>query len=329
MRDCDTVFANLENNITTKGRQLHYFGLRANPSLVSELERLNVGVVTFANNHTLDWSYEGMFETMDVLRSAKIVCVGTGRTREEAFNLKFLTLGKSKVGFVGFTTCLPEFYRATALRPGAASIHVKSRYDIDFRRTDMFPGLLPRVITELDEMEVRSLLDLVDEAKENADFLIAGVHWGVAAQDQIIAYQIELAHKLIDHGVDVVAGHHPHILHGIEVYKGKPIFYSLSHLTFHLSSEEIEEVIRVHPNSQFLPPKLLRRYITQGAIVKMVTDGRGGESFEIIPIALDEKGDPHLCHGEASGEVLNHLMEMSERFSTRLKQSGDTGRLVV
>jgi len=62
------------------------------------------------------------------------------------------------------------------------------------------------------------------------DILIVSLHWGVEESFEVLPEQREFAHSLIDNGVDVILGHHPHQFQGIEIYKGKPVFYSLGNL---------------------------------------------------------------------------------------------------
>ncbi len=78
-----------------------------------------------------------------------------------------------------------------------------------------------------------SLIKNLKELKEhNPALIIASFHWGEESAKQPNNSQIELAHTAIDNGVDLVIGHHPHVLQGIEKYKGKYILYSLGNFCF-------------------------------------------------------------------------------------------------
>ena len=80
-------------------------------------------------------------------------------------------------------------------------------------------------------------------AKEQADVVVMSIHWGIHHIPKVIAmYQPKVAHAAIDAGADLILGHHPHVLKGIEVYKGKVCFYSLGN--FVLSSASSAEVER-------------------------------------------------------------------------------------
>jgi AmmeMemoRadiSam system protein B len=81
-------------------------------------------------------------------------------------------------------------------------------------------------------LDMQQLQKVVGGLLESSDFLIANIHWGVEYENNFNTKQQELAHALIDMGVDCIIGHHPHVVQGVEVYKNKPIFYSLGNFIF-------------------------------------------------------------------------------------------------
>ena len=76
------------------------------------------------------------------------------------------------------------------------------------------------------------LMSTLESARQEADLVIVSCHWGTENSYDVNAYQKETAHKLIDAGADLVIGHHPHRLQGVEYYKGKLICYSLGNFSF-------------------------------------------------------------------------------------------------
>ena len=68
--------------------------------------------------------------------------------------------------------------------------------------------------------------------EQGAQIIIASFHWGIERENIPNEIQVDLAHSAIDHGADLVLGHHPHVLQGIETYKGKNIVYSLGNFCF-------------------------------------------------------------------------------------------------
>lgn len=75
------------------------------------------------------------------------------------------------------------------------------------------------------------------------DFIIVSLHWGLEYEAPPHPHQIETAHRLIDNGVDLIIGHHPHVIQGIEKYRGKYIFYSLGNFLFDQYGDQEKESI--------------------------------------------------------------------------------------
>ncbi|MFH2018657.1 MAG: CapA family protein, partial [bacterium] len=73
---------------------------------------------------------------------------------------------------------------------------------------------------------------IVEKIKPKSDFIIANVHWGQEYQKTSNSLQRKLARELIDLGVDAIIGHHPHVVQEMEIYKNRPIFYSLGNFVF-------------------------------------------------------------------------------------------------
>jgi poly-gamma-glutamate synthesis protein (capsule biosynthesis protein) len=73
---------------------------------------------------------------------------------------------------------------------------------------------------------------LVREAKDGSDLVKVNIHWGTEYQHQFSRHQQTVGRALIDSGADIIIGHHPHVVQGLEIYQGKPIFYSLGNFIF-------------------------------------------------------------------------------------------------
>jgi AmmeMemoRadiSam system protein B len=88
---------------------------------------------------------------------------------------------------------------------------------------------LSMVYSDFDLLKVG---ETINGTSSSTDFVIANIHWGDEYAQQFNKEQQEVAHSLIDEGVDIIIGHHPHVVQGIEIYKNKPIFYSLGNFIF-------------------------------------------------------------------------------------------------
>lgn len=87
---------------------------------------------------------------------------------------------------------------------------------------------------------------LIAKTKKQSDLLIASIHWGVEYEHIANSTQKEIAYQMIDWGVDIILGHHPHVVQGLEIYKEKPIFYSLGNFIFdQYFSKDTQEGIAV------------------------------------------------------------------------------------
>lgn len=72
----------------------------------------------------------------------------------------------------------------------------------------------------------------IKKHKDEGSIVIANFHWGDEKSYKPNGHQIDVAHAAIDYGADIVIGHHPHVIQGLEIYKGKPIAYSLANFCF-------------------------------------------------------------------------------------------------
>ncbi len=99
--------------------------------------------------------------------------------------------------------------------------------EIDDRKIG-FIGL-SQVYSEINLIEIEKLLNKV---KQNSDFILVNIHWGNKYEHNFNVFQQDLGHFLVDNGVDLIVGHHPHVIQGIELYKNKLIFYSLGNFIF-------------------------------------------------------------------------------------------------
>ncbi len=132
--------------------------------------------------------------------------------------------------------------------------------------------------------------------------LVVFIHWGDEYKTQNI-YQREFAHTLIDNGVDTIIGSHPHIIQGIEVYKGKPIFYSLGNFIF----DQYQEA-----------------NLQDGIMVRMnATDKE--YTYDIIPIH-ENRSVPNIATSTKRDQILETLSKQSE---TNLRAAILAGKLEI
>jgi gamma-polyglutamate biosynthesis protein CapA len=198
LKGADLAFCNLECPLSTRGvAQKRRFLFRADPRQATTLHANGFDVVSLANNHTLDYGRNAMLDTVDAVRKAGMTPLGAGRIRTDALRVRVVKRGGLRVGFLAYND-LPSFGVVLLPdRPGVASLD---------------SGSLPR--------EIKA-------AKSRCDVLVVSLHWGSEYMKIPTERQKAMAHLCIDSGADLILGHHPHVLQPTEVYRGKPIVYSL------------------------------------------------------------------------------------------------------
>ena len=205
-RGADIFMLNQEFPFGTTGEAMEdkQYTSRVDPKYVSILPELGADIVTLANNHMLDFGRGPLAETLTALDGAGILHVGAGQNLEEAKALKTMEAGGRVIGFLGATRVIPE-HSWTASRSNSG------------------------LFTTYDPTK---LLGEIQAAKQQCDYVVVYVHWGIERNTEPEEYQKSLARQYIDAGADAVIGAHPHVLQGIEYYQGKPIFYSLGNFIF-------------------------------------------------------------------------------------------------
>jgi poly-gamma-glutamate synthesis protein (capsule biosynthesis protein) len=183
-----------------------------------------------------------------------------------------------------------------------------------------------------EESDLKALLMAVENTRKKADFVVVSIHWGPQWQPMVLDYQSEIAHTLIDHGVDIIMGHGPHVLQGIEVYKKRYVFYSLGHFVFHTNQPRMTTMLPEMPNN--IPMKRavadpVRWRLNETAIGKVVLSDSEIKRVEIIPVILDRNGSPQVCDNDAAMSILNDLAVFSRYLDTRVTIKENKGIIEV
>lgn len=281
----DVFVVNLECPFTDRGEKIpKNFNFRARPELVAALVAGGVDVVSLANNHLLDYGPEGLFDTLSTLDSNAILHFGAARTLSEAraparLEKKGVTIAFLGYFFLGDRNIEPAQVIATDDQPGVAG---------------HFSDL--KALEAMLEADIRA-------AKQKADHVIPFFHWGREGRGQPEPYQTEVAHFAIDAGASAVLGSHPHVLQGIELYKGAPIVYSLGNFVFGGNWD----------------PKDKRT-----ALVELKLTRSALKAIKVIPAYSDAYPEapvqPSLAEGEQADAVLSDLATLSRAFPATIPQ---------
>ena len=212
MQSVDLTMVNEEFPFSTRGTQAQdkQFTFRVDPSYVKIFQEMGIDVVTVANNHALDYGTEALSDTFQTLDGAGIAYVGAGDSKERAAQPYIAEMGGKTFGFLAASRVIPEV-----------------SWNIDNQQ----PGMLCTY-------DSARLCEAIRKAKENCDYVVVYVHWGIERENMPQDYQRQLGQAYIDAGADLIIGAHPHVLQGIEYYNGKPIVYSLGNYIFNQSIEK-------------------------------------------------------------------------------------------
>ena len=251
-------------------------------------------------------------DTLEVCDKAEIARAGAGVDIDSALEPAWLAVAGSKIGLLSVACTLPMESDAAVGKPGIAPIHIGFSFEVDTNLLSEQPGTMPAVHSWASADDVERVCTRISAMKQQGDTVIVAIHWGVPnfwlspAQGLLAEYQQPLGHALIDAGADVIVGTHSHSLHPVEIYQGKPIFYSLGNFLFEGPRD-------------FMEP--------ESVVVRINTDDE--TSVEVVPLMIDERGFPYRTRGPESTQVLAKLQAMSKQFGTEIQFDEDCGRIVI
>lgn len=333
-RRADHTFANLEGVLThSEGKVDKLLVSWADPELAPELKRAGIDVVSIANNHGYDFGTRGLDDTLAAVRGAGVEIVGGGSDLEGAMRPAILAAGGRRIGFMGLASTLPNSCSADHARAGLAGVRVISRFVIDPVIIDEQPGMAPFVETTILPGDLERVIGYVERARLEVDLLVIAIHWGVAYgwvapfQGELATYQQPLGHALVDAGADAVVGHHSHCLHGVEVYKDRPIFYSLGNTLFHHRPQE-----RARSYPPYLPGSLGPEIERYGGVARIVWPDVGAQPtrIEFWPLLLDDdQREPTRATGAHADAAIGRVQALSSKFGTRFQREGDIVRVLA
>lgn len=229
------------------------FNFSADPALIAGLSNAGIDWVSLANNHIGNAGTQGILDTLANLDSFGIAHGGAEANLDAAREATLLDAGGITVGMLGYDTIKPA-YAATDSKPGS---------------------------NEMSAARVRE--DVAAARAAGAQLVIVFPHWGTEYSATTTATQRRLAHAAIDAGADLVIGSHTHWAGGIEVYRGRPIFYSLGDFVFNIQrSEQTEE----------------------SYLLELTFSGTRLVQVELHPFLILDQSQPNLLDPAGSGKVV-------------------------
>jgi poly-gamma-glutamate capsule biosynthesis protein CapA/YwtB (metallophosphatase superfamily) len=269
LQGADAVFANLEAPFGMEDSAFEKtYTFQVSPDLIQVLTAGKINVVSLANNHILDYGEGTLIHTINLLKGKGIAFSGAGRDLSEARQPALLNIKDHKLAFASYSLTFPEEFWATDSTAGTC-----------------FP------------FHTFFYRDIKKFKKEN-DLVIVSFHWGGELMNTPKEYQIQLAHQTIDAGADLIIGHHPHVVQGLEIYKDRLIFYSLGNFIFGSYSQRA------------IRSMLINFYYGTGEI----------KQCRIYPINVNNaevEFQPRLLQGEDKIQFINELNSISGELNNK------------
>jgi poly-gamma-glutamate synthesis protein (capsule biosynthesis protein) len=342
----DVVFTNFEAAVAEKGESVaEGRGFLTPPEALDALKTFGFNLLAFSDNHAFDLKATGIRNTIREADARGIVHAGTGNNLSEAAAPAYLRTAKGTVALIASASGLiAAGGNATADRPGVNELRVEAGGKPNEATADL-PGAPPN---QPNAEDARRILAGIREARAKADLVIVYQHNHVFANRSFSTiftegmaerlapnpWLIRWVHAEIDAGADIVVMHGAPLLHGVEIYRGKPIFYDLGNFIYNV------------------PPVL--SYIDEpmsweSVVAYVQFEGRRLTGVSLRPVVMNYVGegqpdihDPHAANpflftrglpspaaGARAGYILERVAELSKPFGTRLTITGETGEIRV
>lgn len=358
----------------------------ARPDIIYDIKDLGFNMLTWANNHTIDWNLGGILTTMRHLDEEHCLHAGVGRNLEEAAQPKYLDTPQGRVAIIGVTSTMNEWGMASAPRrdvlgrPGAnvlrfqtvnyvqpeeleqlKSIVDKTEVNSNRQLNEMegftkpltggyFVGSIkfeagdtPGTVTRMNSKDAERIVRSIKEAKRQADIVLVSHHSHERkGLDKTLPADFcrDFAKMCLDSGAHAYIGHGPHIWRGIEIYNGKPIFYSLGDFIFQNDSVERQptefyDLYDLGPDNTVADGLDIRsandtrglaadHRVFESALVSFVMEDGIISSVDLYPLELafhedrGLRGRPELIGGEEGERILGDIAALSAPYGTVL-----------
>ena len=359
--------------------------LRSDPKLANDLAWAGFDLVARANNHAADYGIAGLEATARAVAAAGLVAAGSGASLAEARRPGIFRGPAGSVALVSAASTFPDFARAVdprgpiPARPGINPLRVRTTYVVpkdDLERLRAlaremggkpdagdrlaFAGAIfaagesARVATEADAADLAAIAAQVRQARSAADHVVVSIHChesDAGSRETPPTFLATFARAMIDAGADAVVGHGPHVLRGIEIYRGKPIFYSLGNFLFEyetVSELPADDYEAVDLPATARPGDFFDRYdqggargypaepeVWESAVAVLRFRGDRVAGVDLHPISLGfgrprgRRGRPMLADAELARKIVDRLARLSEPFGTKIDFSDGIGTVRI
>ncbi len=336
LKAADIAFFNCETPYAEKGSpgMAQHGTVPHDPRGMPALLDAGLDVCTLANNHTLDWGVDATVECLERLEAMGIAVCGVGRNITEARKPAIIERKGIKVAFLGYLSIGPNGYMAEAEKPGCAVVRAHTLYE----PYEYQPGTPARILTWAYREDLALMVEDIKKAKQQADIVIMTDHWGLHNAPVLIPdYGYEVGHAAIDAGADLVLGTHPHILKGIEVYKGKVIVHSLANFVMELfgyardaGAKKLHLASWGEMNAKIYRPRHPDQ--SKSLILNCVISKQKIERVSYLPVQLDDEWanpEPLRRTDPRAQAIYQYMVDITRDAGLDTKYSWDKDEVVI
>lgn len=313
IRRADLAFTNLEVSIKGAGVEMPNDPNRpasskvgTAPVVLDALKEMGFGLLSLSNNHADDLGAPGILSTIDETKRRGFGYAGTGRNLAEAAAPGYLATPQGKVALVAkASSSLPPESFATATRTGINHLAQKDGV-VD-------PGDAERILAS------------IKEAAKGADHVFVYHHdhyWAPDWQDTP-DWKKQWCRACIDAGATAFISHGVPVIHGIEIYRGRPIFYGLGNFIFHLSHHLKGEIPKQFQQTAVWQSVIAECQFRRGQIASIRLDPIALKQDKAAPGSYQLDGNPRLVKGAEATEILTRLQTLSQKVGTKIEIKGD------
>ncbi|MBS1803667.1 MAG: CapA family protein [Acidobacteria bacterium] len=336
MREADIAFGNLEMSLNERpDLQRPFYNFRMGRDFAWEIANIGINLVGMANNHSMDYGPEGVAECLTILDHSGIKHAGAGTTLAEAHSpaIKKVQNQKSKFALLSY---MRFWTPKKTSNPNGPSLATIDPGEILVRSGDKVEAVEGPLKGDVEAME-----DDVVLAKRHSNFVMVSLHVHDLSHDRSFGYPdvtppndtIEYR-SAIDAGADVVFGNGPHVLRGIEIYKGKPIFYSLGNFIYQYRTPDKIPIDLVHqrdpeverPTNVSVYDRRDSRQEMESILVRMTVNKDKLKKIQLIPVTLDDEGRqygaPRLASAKRAKEIIALIQKLSAPYKTKIIDEG-------
>ena len=383
IKSADVRFTNLEVTIHNQegipGAVSGGTWAMGHPTVLNDIKDYGFNLIAWANNHTLDYSYTGLEATEKYLNKHEFVHAGAGMNLASASEPRYLETQGGRVALIASTSSFHETWVAGEQRPDmigrpgvnlqtlkeiASNVGINASHNLSIKEgfsQERNDGLFEfgqylfqesdkegQVTSQLEKDMIR-ILKSINESKRQAKYILVSIHAHEMKgenKEQPADFIEVFARRCIDEGADAVIGHGPHVLRGIEIYKNKPIFYSLGNFIFqnetvtHLPADFYEKYQLSH--SDFVADALdkrtrnntigfgINKKIWESVLPVWKMEDKNLKEILLYPIELGfgqeryERGWPVLSENI---NILEQLSKLSEPYGTVIEIEGNVGKI--